>query len=57
MKTKLLHIRVPESYLTKLDILIEKGFYPNYTEATRLALNDLFLLHDNILKGAKPSEG
>jgi Arc/MetJ-type ribon-helix-helix transcriptional regulator len=40
---KQISISIPESYLKDIDLLIENNFYPNRSEAIRLAIKDLLL--------------
>jgi Arc/MetJ-type ribon-helix-helix transcriptional regulator len=42
---KLITLNVPVSYLKDLDLLVKLGFYPNRSEAIRLAIRDLLLQH------------
>jgi len=38
---RLISIQVPEAYLRGLEELVEKGLYPNRSEAIRYAIRDL----------------
>jgi len=38
---KKIKLNLPETYITALDRLVEEGFYPNRSEAIRVAIRDL----------------
>ncbi|MEA1994061.1 MAG: ribbon-helix-helix domain-containing protein [Euryarchaeota archaeon] len=38
---KLVSVQIPELYLEGLDIMIASGYYPNRSEAIRIAVRDL----------------
>lgn len=38
---KLITLHIPETYITALDQLVDERFYPNRSEAIRIAIRDL----------------
>lgn len=38
---KLITLHLPEHYISELDDLVDRGFYPNRAEAIRFAIRDL----------------
>lgn len=38
---KLINLYLPETYLNAIDQLVKEGFYPNRSEAIRIATRDL----------------
>jgi len=43
MKKKHVSVQIPESYLRQLDELVEKGRFPNRSEAIRKAILNLII--------------
>jgi len=40
-RMKLISVQLPEAYVKGLENLVQKGFYPNRSEAIRYAIRDL----------------
>ena len=40
---KLITLYVPETYVEKLDLLVERKLFPNRAEAIRMAIHDLLV--------------
>jgi len=41
MRMKLISVKLPEVYLEGIEELVKTGFYPNRSEAIRVAIRDL----------------
>lgn len=48
---KTITIHIPYAYLKELDKLVEIGKFPSRSEAIRVAVRDLLMLHKKELKG------
>jgi len=52
----LIAVFVPPDWIPKLDSLIEQGYYPNRSEAIRMAIRDLLKHHDSFKKQTSKSK-
>jgi len=46
----LIAVFVPPDWISKLDSLVEQGYYPSRSEAIRMAIRDLLKQHDSLKK-------
>jgi len=46
----LMAVFVPPDWISKLDSLVEQGYYPNRAEAIRFAIRDLLRQHEEFKK-------
>jgi Arc/MetJ-type ribon-helix-helix transcriptional regulator len=56
MGLKIVTLNIPDQYLACIEVLVNMGYYPSRSEATRVAVKQFLDREDDMNKSLDPSE-